>query len=66
MAEKPLALITYLMGESCQISSNHGHVRGHALQREDGLWVRRAADGAGAAHASSHHAAGIDAPCHEA
>ncbi len=27
MAEKPLALITYLMGESCQISSNHGHVR---------------------------------------
>ena len=28
MAEKPLALITYLMGESCQISSNHGHVRG--------------------------------------
>lgn len=28
MAEKPLALITWLMGESCQISSNHGHVRG--------------------------------------
>lgn len=27
MAEKPLALITWLMGESCQISSNHGHVR---------------------------------------
>lgn len=27
MAEKPLALITYLMGESCQISSNHAHVR---------------------------------------
>lgn len=27
MAEKPLTLITYLMGESCQISSNHGHVR---------------------------------------
>ena len=27
MAEQPLALITYLMGESCQISSNHGHVR---------------------------------------
>ena len=27
MAEKPLSLITYLMGESCQISSNHGHVR---------------------------------------
>ena len=27
MAEKPLALVTYLMGESCQISSNHGHVR---------------------------------------
>ena len=27
MAEKPLALITYLMGESCQISSNHGHIR---------------------------------------
>ncbi len=27
MTEKPLALITYLMGESCQISSNHGHVR---------------------------------------
>ena len=28
MAEKPLALVTYLMGESCQISSNHGHIRG--------------------------------------
>lgn len=28
MAEKPLALITYLMGESCQLSSNHAHVRG--------------------------------------
>ena len=28
MAERPLALVTYLMGESCQISSNHGHVRG--------------------------------------
>ncbi|XOV86138.1 MAG: phytanoyl-CoA dioxygenase family protein [Pseudomonadota bacterium] len=28
MAEKPLALITYLMGESCQISSNHAHIRG--------------------------------------
>jgi hypothetical protein len=27
MAEKPLALITYLMGESCQLSSNHAHVR---------------------------------------
>lgn len=27
MSEKPLALISYLMGESCQISSNHGHVR---------------------------------------
>ena len=27
LAERPLALITYLMGESCQISSNHGHVR---------------------------------------
>ena len=27
MAEKPLAVVTYLMGESCQISSNHGHVR---------------------------------------
>ena len=27
MAEKPLALITWLMGESCQISSNHGHIR---------------------------------------
>ncbi len=26
-AEKPLALVTYLLGESCQISSNHGHVR---------------------------------------
>ncbi|MEM7141835.1 MAG: phytanoyl-CoA dioxygenase family protein [Actinomycetota bacterium] len=34
MAEAPLALITYLMGESCQISSNHGHVRveGDAVQ----------------------------------
>lgn len=28
MAEKPLALVTWLLGESCQISSNHGHVRG--------------------------------------
>ena len=27
MTEKPLALITYLMGESCQISSVHGHIR---------------------------------------
>ena len=27
MAEKPLALITWLMGESCQLSSNHAHVR---------------------------------------
>lgn len=27
MAEKPLALVTWLLGESCQISSNHGHVR---------------------------------------
>jgi len=27
MAEKPLALVTYLMGESCQISSCHGHCR---------------------------------------
>lgn len=27
MAEKPLALVTYVMGESCQISSCHGHCR---------------------------------------
>ena len=27
MAEKPLALVSWLLGESCQISSNHGHVR---------------------------------------
>jgi ectoine hydroxylase-related dioxygenase (phytanoyl-CoA dioxygenase family) len=27
LAEKPLALVTWLLGESCQISSNHGHVR---------------------------------------
>jgi hypothetical protein len=27
MTEKPLALITYLMGESCQVSSVHAHVR---------------------------------------
>ncbi len=27
MAEKPLTLVTYLMGESCQISSCHGHAR---------------------------------------
>ena len=27
MAEKPLSLIAYLMGESCQLSSNHAHVR---------------------------------------
>ena len=27
MSEKPLTLVTYLMGESCQISSCHGHVR---------------------------------------
>lgn len=27
MTEAPLALITYLMGESCQISSVHAHVR---------------------------------------
>jgi len=27
LMEKPLALVTYLMGESCQISSVNGHVR---------------------------------------
>ena len=27
MAEKPLTMVTYLLGESCQISSNNGHVR---------------------------------------
>ena len=27
MAEKPLALVTYLLGESCQLSSCGGHVR---------------------------------------
>ncbi len=27
MSEKPLALVTWLLGESCLISSNHGHVR---------------------------------------
>ncbi|MFP6616947.1 MAG: phytanoyl-CoA dioxygenase family protein [Candidatus Hydrogenedentota bacterium] len=27
MAEKPLAVVTYLLGESCQISSSNGHVR---------------------------------------
>lgn len=27
MEPKPLALITWLMGESCQLSSNHAHVR---------------------------------------
>ena len=27
MAEKPLTLVTYMLGESCEISSNHGHVR---------------------------------------
>ncbi len=27
MAEKPLTLVTYLMGESCQISSCHGQAR---------------------------------------
>ncbi len=27
MAEKPLALVTYLMGESCQLSAVNGHVR---------------------------------------
>lgn len=27
MAEQPLALVTYLLGESCQISSNHAHIR---------------------------------------
>ena len=27
MAEKPLALVTWLMGESCQLSSCHAHVR---------------------------------------
>jgi ectoine hydroxylase-related dioxygenase (phytanoyl-CoA dioxygenase family) len=27
MAEKRLALITWLLGESCELSSNHGHVR---------------------------------------
>ena len=27
MAEKPLALVSWLLDESCQIFSNHGHVR---------------------------------------
>ncbi|MEC8621347.1 MAG: phytanoyl-CoA dioxygenase family protein [Pseudomonadota bacterium] len=27
MAEKPLALVSWLLGKSCQISSNHRHVR---------------------------------------
>jgi len=27
MSEKPLTLVTYLLGESCQLSSCHGHVR---------------------------------------
>lgn len=27
LSEKPLTLVTYLLGESCQISSCHGHVR---------------------------------------
>ena len=27
LAEKPLTLVTYLLGESCQLSSVHGHIR---------------------------------------
>lgn len=35
MAEKPLTLVTYLLGESCQLSSVHGHIRAQGDPPQD-------------------------------